>query len=81
MSNRWYLNSLIYWGFVKFPVRMFKVIWRYFERIIAQGINPALQYSMTYLSKWVKYTQTGVAQTYLFVFAAGVVIVLIMLFL
>ena len=81
MYNRWYLNSLIYWGFVKIPLRIFKVIWRYFENIIAQGINPALQYSMVYLSKWVKYTQTGVAQTYLFVFAAGIIIVLIMLFL
>ena len=81
LYNRWYLNSLIYWGFVKIPLRIFKVIWRYFENIIAQGINPALQYSMVYLSKWVKYTQTGVAQTYLFVFAAGIIIVLIMLFL
>jgi NADH-quinone oxidoreductase subunit L len=81
LYNRWYLNSLIYWGFVNIPIRMFKIIWRYFEKLIAQGINPALQYSMAYLSKWVKYTQTGVAQTYLFVFAAGIIIVLIMLFL
>jgi NADH-quinone oxidoreductase subunit L len=36
---------------------------------------------MSYLSKWVKYTQTGVTQTYLFVFAAGIIIVLIMLYL
>ena len=81
LYNRWYLNSLIYWGFVKIPLKIFKIIWRYFENVIAQGINPALQYSMVYLSKWVKYTQTGVAQTYLFVFAAGIIIVLIMLFL
>ena len=81
LYNRWYLNSLIYWGFVKIPLRLFRIIWRYFENIIAQGINPALQYSMSYLSKWVKYTQTGVTQTYLFVFAAGIIIVLIMLFL
>jgi len=81
LYNRWYLNSFIYWGFVKIPIKIFKIIWRYFENIIAQGINPALQYSMVYLSKWVKYTQTGVAQTYLFVFAAGIIIVLIMLFL
>ena len=81
LYNRWYLNSLIYLGFVQFPVRAFSLIWKYFEKIVAQGINPALQYSMAYLSKWVKYTQTGVAQTYLFVFAAGIIIVLIMLFL
>jgi NADH-quinone oxidoreductase subunit L len=81
LYNRWYLNSLIYWGFVKIPLRIFKIIWKYFENIIAQGINPALQYSMAYLSKCVKYTQTGVTETYLFVFAAGIIIVLIMLFL
>jgi len=81
LYNRWYLNSIIYWGFVNIFVRMFKIIWKYFEKIVAQGINPALQHSMAYLSKWVKYTQTGVAQTYLFVFAAGIIIVLIMLFL
>lgn len=81
LYNRWYLNSLIYLGFVQIPARTFNAIWKYFENIVAQGINPAIQYSMAYLSKWVKYTQTGVAQTYLFVFAAGIIIVLIMLFL
>ncbi|MGZ5484565.1 MAG: NADH-quinone oxidoreductase subunit 5 family protein [Nitrososphaeraceae archaeon] len=81
LYNRWYLNSLLYWGFVKIPLRLYRLIWLYFENIIAQGINPALQYSMSYLSKWVKYTQSGVTQTYLFVFAAGIIVVLIMLYL
>jgi NADH-quinone oxidoreductase subunit L len=81
LYNRWYLNSLLYWGFVKIPLRLYQIIWIYFENIIAQGINPALQFSMSYLSKVVKYTQTGVTQTYLFVFAAGIIIVLIMLYL
>jgi NADH-quinone oxidoreductase subunit L len=81
LYNRWYLNSLLYWGFVTIPLRLYHIIWLYFENIIAQGINPALQFSMSYLSKWVKYTQTGVTQTYLFVFAAGIIIVLIMLYL
>src|SRR5215204_3992191 len=81
LYNRWYLNSLLYWGFVTIPLRLYQLIWIYFENIIAQGINPALQFSMSYLSKWVKYTQTGVTQTYLFVFAAGIIIVLIMLYL
>ncbi|HEY6658065.1 MAG TPA: NADH-quinone oxidoreductase subunit L [Nitrososphaeraceae archaeon] len=81
LYNRWYLNSLLYWGFVTIPLRLYQIIWLYFENIIAQGINPALQFSMSYLSKWVKYTQTGVTQTYLFVFAAGIIIVLIMLYL
>ena len=81
LYNRWYLNSFLYWGFVKIPLRLYKLIWLYFENIIAQGINPALQYSMSFMSKWVKYTQTGVTQTYLFVFAAGIIVVLIMLYL
>ena len=81
LYNRWYLNSLLYWGFVTIPLRLYHIIWLYFENIIAQGINPALQFSMSYLSKWVKYTQTGVTQTYLFVFAAGIIIILIMLYL
>ena len=81
LYNRWYLNSLLYWGFVKIPLRLYQLIWLYFENIIAQGINPALQYSMSYLSKWVKFTQTGVTQTYLFVFAAGIIVVLLMLYL
>ena len=81
LYNRWYLNSLLYWGFVTIPLRIYQIIWLYFENIVAQGINPALQFSMSYLSKWVKYTQTGVTQTYLFVFAAGIIIVLIMLYL
>ena len=81
LYNRWYLNSFLYWGFVKIPLRLYQLIWLYFENIIAQGINPALQYSMSFMSKWVKYTQTGVTQTYLFVFAAGIIVVLIMLYL
>ena len=81
LYNRWYINSLLYWGFVKIPLRLYQLIWLYFENMIAQGINPAIEYSMSFLSKWVKYTQTGVTQTYLFVFAAGIIVVLIMLYL
>jgi NADH-quinone oxidoreductase subunit L len=81
LYNRWYINSLLYWGFVKIPLRLYQLIWLYFENMIAQGINPAIEYSMSFLSKWVKYTQTGVTQTYLFVFAAGIIIVIIMLYL
>ena len=44
LYNRWYLNSFLYWGFVKIPLRLYQLIWLYFENIIAQGINPALQY-------------------------------------
>jgi NADH-quinone oxidoreductase subunit L len=81
LYDRWYLNSLIYWGFVKIPLTIYNFIWKYFETNIAQGLNPAIQFSMSYLSKLVKFTQTGVTQTYLFVFAAGIIVVLMMLFL
>ena len=81
LYNRWYLNALIYWAFAKIPLWVYDKIWRYFERIIIQGINPAFQYLMIGSSKLVKLTQTGVTQTYLFAFAAGLFVLLIMLFL
>jgi NADH-quinone oxidoreductase subunit L len=36
---------------------------------------------MTYFSRVIKAGQTGIAQTYLFVFAAGVLIIILLLFL
>ena len=81
LYNRWYLNALIYWAFAKIPLWVYDMTWRYFERIIIQGINPAFQYLMIGSSKLVKLTQTGVTQTYLFAFAAGLFVLLIMLFL
>ena len=81
LYNRWYLNALIYWAFAKIPLWLYDKMWRYFERLIIQGINPAFQYLMIGSSKLVKLTQTGVTQTYLFAFAAGLFVLLIMLFL
>src|SRR4051794_2377799 len=68
LYNRWYLNSALYWGGVIAPLSIYRIIWRYFESVVIDGINPALQYSMTYVSKVVKSGQTGITQTYLFVF-------------
>ena len=65
--NRWYLNTALYWGAVIGPLAIFRIVWRYFESTIIDGINPGLQGSMTYFSKVVKAGQTGIAQTYLFV--------------
>ena len=79
--NRWYLNTALYWGAVIGPLAIFRIVWRYFESTIIDGINPGLQGSMTYFSKVVKAGQTGIAQTYLFVFAAGVMIIIMLLFL
>jgi NADH-quinone oxidoreductase subunit L len=81
LYNRWYLNSALYWGGVIAPLAIYRIIWRYFESIIIDGISPALQYSMTYFSKVVRAGQTGITQTYLFVFGVGIMIVVVMLLL
>jgi NADH-quinone oxidoreductase subunit L len=79
--NRWYLNTALYWGAVIAPLALYRIIWRYFESTIIDGINPGLQGTMTYFSRVIRAGQTGIAQTYLFVFAAGVLIIIMLLFL
>src|SRR6187401_3062774 len=79
--NRWYLHTALYWGAVIGSLAIFRIVWRYFESTIIDGINPGLQGSMTYFSKVVKAGQTGIAHTYLFVFAAGMMIIIMLLFL
>lgn len=81
LYNRWYLNTALYWGGVVGPLAVYRFIWRYFETTIVDGMNPALQYSMSFMSRVVKGGQTGITQTYLFVFAVGVMIVVMLLLL
>jgi NADH-quinone oxidoreductase subunit L len=81
LYNRWYLNTALYWGGVIGPLAIYRFIWRYFESTIVDGINPALQYSMAYMSRVVKGGQTGITQTYLFVFGVGIMIVVMLLLL
>jgi NADH-quinone oxidoreductase subunit L len=81
LYNRWYLNSVLYWGTVIGPLAIYRFIWRYFESAIVDGISPALQHSMTYMSGVVRAGQSGITQTYLFVFAAGIMIIVMLLFL
>ena len=81
LYNRWYLNTALYWGAVIGPLAIYRFVWRYFESIIIDGINPAFQQSMTYMSGIVKAGQSGITQTYLFVFAAGIMIIVMLLFL
>jgi NADH-quinone oxidoreductase subunit L len=81
LYNRWYLNTALYWGGVIGPLAVYRFIWRYFETTIVDGMNPALQYSMSFMSRVVKGGQTGITQTYLFVFAVGIMIVVMMLLL
>jgi NADH-quinone oxidoreductase subunit L len=79
--NRWYLNTALYWGAVIGPLAIYRIVWRYFESTIIDGINPGIQGTMTYFSRVIKAGQTGIAQTYLFVFAAGIIIIVMLLFL
>jgi NADH-quinone oxidoreductase subunit L len=81
LFNRWYLNTALYWGAVIGPLAIYRFIWRYFESTIVDGINPAFQQSMTYMSRVVKAGQSGITQTYLFVFAVGIMIIVMLLFL
>ena len=79
LYNRWYLNSALYWGGVIIPMVVSRLTWRYFETTIIDGINPALQSSMVYMSRVVKASQTGITQTYIFVFGVGIMIVVMLL--
>jgi NADH-quinone oxidoreductase subunit L len=81
LYNRWYLNTALYWGGVIGPLAIYRFIWRYFESTVIDGINPAFQNSMVYMSKVVKAGQTGITQTYLFVFAVGIMIVVMLMLL
>jgi NADH-quinone oxidoreductase subunit L len=81
LYNRWYLNSVLYWGAVIGPMAIYRIIWRYFESTIIDGISPAFQYSMTYFSRIVRSGQTGITQTYLFVFGVGIMIILVLMLL
>lgn len=81
LYNRWYLNTALYWGGVVGPLAIYRFVWRYFESTIVDGINPAFQGAMAGMSKVVKASQTGVTQTYLFVFGVGIMIVVMLLLL
>jgi NADH-quinone oxidoreductase subunit L len=79
LYNRWYLNSILYWGTVVIPMLVYRIIWRYFESTIIDGINPAFQFSISSFAKIVKAGQTGITQTYLFVFGVGIMILVMLL--
>jgi len=79
LENRWYVDSIYYWAFAIGPMLIFRGIWRYFESIVIEGINPAFQFSMGWWSKVVRFMQTGVIQTYIYAFAVGIIFVLLLL--
>lgn len=79
LYNRWYLNSLVYWVGVVIPLALYRRIYKYFEGMFMNGINPAIQYSMVFMSRVVKVPQTGNIQTYLYVFSAGIIVIAMLL--
>jgi len=78
--NRWYLNALIYWCFVIAPLWLSRGVFRYFEKTaIDTGMNVGLERATAWSAKVVQGTQTGVVQSYLFVFGAGILFVVLIL--
>ncbi|MEM2786150.1 MAG: proton-conducting transporter membrane subunit, partial [Candidatus Nitrosotenuis sp.] len=79
--NRWYLNAMVYWCFVVAPLWIARGVWRYFERTaIDTGMNVGFERAIGWGAKVVQATQTGVAQSYLYVFGAGILFVVLFLF-
>ena len=78
--NRWYLNAIVYWCFVTTPLWLARGVSRYFEKTaIDYGMNDGVQKAATWGAKVIQGTQTGVSQSYLFVFGAGLLFVVLIL--
>jgi NADH-quinone oxidoreductase subunit L len=77
--NRWYLNSLIYWSFVTAPLFFARGIWRYFESTVIDGMNKGSEKAVGWSAKVIQGTQTGISQSYLYVFGAGILFVVLLL--
>jgi len=78
--NRWYLNAIIYWCFVVAPLWLARGVFRYFERTaIDYGMNDGFQKAVLWSARVVQGTQTGVSQSYLFVFGAGLLFLILIL--
>ena len=80
LLNRWYLNAIIYWCFVVAPLWLARAVYRYFEKTaIDYGMNNGFQKAAGWGAKVVQGTETGVTQSYLFVFGAGLLFVILIL--
>ena len=77
--NRWYLNSIIYWCFVTAPLYFARGIWRYFESTVIDGMNRGSEKAVGWSAKVIQGTQTGISQSYLYVFGAGILFVVLLL--
>ena len=78
--NRWYLNALVYWCFVVAPLWLARGVFRYFEKTaIDYGMNDGFEKAVGWSARVIQGTQTGVSQSYLFVFGAGLLFVVLIL--
>jgi len=77
--NRWYLNALIYWGFVVAPLYVARSLYKYFENIVLEGFNVVPEKTMAGGARLMQATQTGVSQSYLYIFGVGILIVVFLL--
>ena len=78
--NRWYLNAMVYWCFVVAPLWLARAVSRYFEKtVIDYGMNDGVQKAVGWSTKVIQGSQTGVSQSYLFVFGAGLLFVVLIL--
>ena len=78
--NRWYLNALVYWCFVVAPLWLARGVFRYFEKTaIDYGMNDGFEKAIGWSARVIQGTQTGVSQSYLFVFGAGLLFVILIL--
>ncbi|MDE1863269.1 MAG: NADH-quinone oxidoreductase subunit L [Thaumarchaeota archaeon] len=78
--NRWYLDALINWTFVVGPLYVARGIYRYFEDKVMEGFNLVPEKTMAGGARIMQATQTGISQSYLYIFGAGILIVLLLLF-
>lgn len=80
LLSRWYINAAIYWCFVVSPLWLARGVFRYFERTaIDAGMNTGLERAVTWAARVVQGAQTGITQSYLYVFGAGLLFVALML--
>ncbi len=77
--NRWYLNSIIYWSFVIAPLYFARGLWRYFESTVIDGLNKGPEKAVGWGAKVIQGTQTGISQSYLYVFGGGILFVVLLL--
>ena len=77
--NRWYFNALIYWAFVVAPLYFARGIYRYFENFVMEGFNLVPEKTIAGGARIMQATQTGISQSYLYIFGAGILIVVLLL--